>query len=122
MLKKEVVMIKKKAKEDNEAWQAKFDVDTDIMKTMYENKLALCKKIFSCEVEVLTAVVELQQEDVIKNRVKMKQFATLLRIPRAHHKYVDEHGAYDFIEKCNELIEYNDTRRLHREALEERAQ
>ena len=48
---------------------------------------------------------------MIKNRVMMKQIATLLRVPRAHHKYVDTYGAFDFIEKCNEIIEYNDTRR-----------
>ena len=71
-----------------------------------------CKKIFSCEVEVLSQIVRMQQEDVIKNRVTMKQIATLLRIPRAHHKYVNTYGAFDFIEKCNEIIEYNDTKRL----------
>lgn len=51
----------------------------------------------------------------------MKQIATLLRVPRAHHKYVDNYGAFDFIEKCNDIIDYNDTKRLRQEALEERA-
>ena len=51
----------------------------------------------------------------------MKQFATLLRIPRAHHKYINHYGAYDFIQKCEEIIRDNDTRRLRQERLDERA-
>ena len=45
----------------------------------------------------------------------------MLRVPRAHHKYVDTYGAFDFIEKCNEIIEFNDTKRLKKDALEARA-
>ena len=56
--------------------------------------------IFSCEVEVLSNIVRIQQDDVIKSRVQMKQIATLLRIPRAHHAYINKFGSYDFIEKC----------------------
>lgn len=58
---------------------------------------------------------------MIDSRVKMKQFATLLRIPRAHHKYINHYGAYDFIQKCEEIIRDNDTRRLRQERLDERA-
>ena len=120
-LKKENARVTEQHRKDIEYWKSKFDIDTDILKTQYENQLNLCKKIFSCEVEVLSQVVRLQQEDVIKNRVMMKQIATLLRVPRAHHKYVDTYGAFDFIEKCNEIIEYNDTRRAKQDALEDRA-
>ena len=52
----------------------------------------------------------------------MKQYASLLRIPRAHHKYINHYGAYDFIHKCEEIIRDNDTRRLRQEALDERAE
>ena len=45
------------------------------------------------------------------NRVQMKQMATLLRVPRAHHKYISEFGAYDFILKCEELVRDNDSKR-----------
>jgi hypothetical protein len=51
----------------------------------------------------------------------MKQIATLLRIPRAHHAYINRYGSYDFIGKCEEIIKNNDTVRLRKEALDERA-
>ena len=53
-LKKENAKISEQHKRDIEYWQSKFDIDTDALKTQYENKLSLCKKIFCCEVEVLT--------------------------------------------------------------------
>ena len=58
---------------------------------------------------------------MIKNRVQMKQIATLLRIPRAHHAYIAKYGSYDFIEKCEELVANNDKVRLRNEAMELRA-
>ena len=51
----------------------------------------------------------------------MKQIATLLRIPRAHHAYIAKYGSYDFIEKCEELVANNDKVRLRNEAMELRA-
>ena len=51
----------------------------------------------------------------------MKQIATLLRIPRAHHAYINKYGSYDFIEKCEEIIKNNDSVRLLQEAFDERA-
>jgi len=51
----------------------------------------------------------------------MKQIATLLRIPRAHHAYIMKFGAYDFIEKCEQIVENNDKIRLKEQAMEERA-
>lgn len=58
----------------------------------------------------------------MKNRVQMKQIATLLRIPRAHHAYIVKYGAYDFIEKCEELIHNNDKERLRKRDMDERAE
>ena len=51
----------------------------------------------------------------------MKQIATLLRIPRAHHKYLLKYGAYDFINKCEEIISNNDEERLKEKHMQERA-
>ena len=51
----------------------------------------------------------------------MKQIATLLRIPRAHHSYIAKYGAYDFIEKCEHIVANNDANRLKDQALQERA-
>lgn len=73
------------------------------------------------EVEVLEQICKFQQEDVIKNRVSMKQIATLLRIPRAHHAYIMNYGAYDFIEKCEEIVDNNDRVRQREQMLQERA-
>ena len=87
-------------------------MDIDAIETTYRNQLEMCKKIFSCEVTVLEQICRLQQDDVIKNRVQMKQIATLLRIPRAHHAYIAKYGSYDFIEKCEEIIANNDRERL----------
>ena len=78
------------------------------------------KKVFMCEVGVLQQIVERQQHDVIDNRVKMKQIATLLRVPRAHHRYIAEYGTYDFIEKCEEIVGSHDYARLNKEAQERR--
>lgn len=44
-------------------------MDIDAIETTLNNKLEQCKMIFSCEVEVLTKICQLQQDDVIKNRV-----------------------------------------------------
>ena len=87
-------------------------MDIDAVETTYSNTLKQCKMIFSCEVEVLAQIVTIQQDDVIKNRVQMKQIATLLRIPRAHHSYIAKYGAYDFIEKCEHIVANNDANRI----------
>lgn len=104
------------------AWQEKYDMDIDAVQTTYSNKLKECKMIFGAEVEVLTQICRLQQEDVIKNRVSMKQLATLLRIPRAHHAYIHKYGAYDFIEKCEDIVANNDLARNREQAKQDRAQ
>ena len=41
-------------------WQENYDMAIDAMKTDYENTLKQCKMIFSCEVEVLTAIINKQ--------------------------------------------------------------
>lgn len=102
-------------------WKEKYSMDIDAIETTYSNELKECKMIFSCEVEVLTAICRMQQEDVIKNRVSMKQIATLLRIPRAHHQYIMTYGAYDFIEKCEDIVHNNDKKRIKERAMEQRA-
>ena len=51
----------------------------------------------------------------------MKQIATLLKVPRLHHKYIANNGTFDFIEKCEEIIAENDFLRSRKEALIERA-
>ena len=51
----------------------------------------------------------------------MKQIATLLRIPRAHHQYITKYGAYDFIEKCEEIVDNNNKVRLRELAMMDRA-
>lgn len=51
----------------------------------------------------------------------MKQIATLLRIPRAHHKYIMMYGAYDFIDKCEDIVNNNDVARIKGRAMEARA-
>lgn len=73
------------------------------------------------EIGVLEHIVDRQQQDVVQNRVKMKQMAALLRIPRLHHRYIATNGTYDFIEKCEEVIAENDFVRGRKEALVERA-
>lgn len=110
-LKDELEKLQGKYERDMAAQQQKYDIDMDIVKTGLLYQLDQCKKIFACEVEVLNAIVFKQQEDVVTNRVQMKQMATLLRVPRAHHKYISEFGAYDFIVKCEELIRDNDSKR-----------
>ena len=87
-------------------------MDIDAVETTYKNQLKLCKMIFAAEVQVLTQIVKTQQSDVVKSRVQMKQIATLLRIPRAHHAYITKFGAYDFIEKCEQIVNNNDKVRL----------
>ena len=52
----------------------------------------------------------------------MKQIATLLRIPRVHHSYILKYGAYDFIEKCENIVSNNDTSRLSEIQSKERAE
>ena len=52
----------------------------------------------------------------------MKQLATLLRIPRAHHAYIHKYGAYDFIEKCEDIVANNDMARNREQAKQDRAQ
>ena len=96
-------------------------MDIDAIETSYKNKLKECKMIFSCEVEVLSHICRVQQEDVVKSRVQMKQMQTLLRIPRAHHAYIQKFGVYDFIEKCDSIVNNNDMVRFRQMANDERA-
>ena len=97
-------------------------MDIDAIETTYKNELKQCKQIFSCEVEVLTQICNFQQDDVIKNRVTMKQIATLLRIPRAHHAYIAKYGSYDFIEKCEDIVNNNDRSRRRARDVKDRAE
>lgn len=51
----------------------------------------------------------------------MKQIATLLRIPRAHHAYITKYGAYDFINKCEDIVANNDANRQREQQRKDRA-
>lgn len=50
----------------------------------------------------------------------MKQIATLLRIPRAHHAYIARFGTYDFISRCETIVKNNDKERQKEIDREER--
>ena len=58
-----------------------------------------------CEITVLEAVALRQQTDVYKSRLKTKQAQALLKIPRAHQRYINNEGVYPFITKCQALLD-----------------
>lgn len=35
---------------------------------------------------------------------KLKEFATILRIPRRHNKYIDDHGVDELIDFCEDVV------------------
>lgn len=56
------------------------------------------------EIKVLNVTLDRQQEDVVENRLSLKQIATLLRCPRAHFRYIEEYGIHDFITSCQKML------------------
>ncbi len=42
---------------------------------------------------------------MVQSRLHCKQIAMLLKCPRAHFRYIEEHGIHEFIAKCNKILE-----------------
>ena len=43
-------------------------------------------------------------EEVEWQREKLRKFATILRVPRLHHKYIDDHGVDEFVEFTERVV------------------
>lgn len=87
-----------------------------------DKTLNMLKKITTAEIAVLEHIVARQQEDVVKNRVMMKQMAAILRVPRLHHQFIASAGVFDFIKDCERIVQENDYSRKRSEAKQARAE
>jgi hypothetical protein len=76
----------------------------------------------TAEIAVLEHIVERQQQEVVDCRVKMKQMAVLMRVPRLHHHFIAKYGVFEFIQKCDRIVKENDYSRKRREARQAREQ
>jgi hypothetical protein len=56
---------------------------------------------------VLEAIVAAQKNNVDQNRLLAKQVKVALNFPRAHQKYIDEHGVHQLVTDCEKIIDEN---------------
>lgn len=78
------------------------------------------RQLVTLEVHVLHTTLKRQQEDVQQSRLNCKQIATLLKCPRAHFSYINEHGVHEFIENCEKIITEHDSKHSRAVAAEQR--
>ena len=63
-----------------------------------------------CEVEA-KANAEIQRtllQERAHNLEKMREMATILKVPRLHFNYIKENGVDQFVERCKEYVQYHD--------------
>lgn len=73
-----------------------------------EKKMDGLKEMAAIEAQVHEKVVDKLQQDIDTLKKQLREMATILKIPRLHHKYLREHGVNEFIDKCKEVVEYHD--------------
>ena len=59
-------------------------------------------------------------DEKAKNTKLIRELATILKIPRLHHKYIKENGVNEFIEKCRDVVEHHDKTEQERDLSQER--
>jgi len=69
-----------------------------------ETELARAKGLLGLELRVTSAVTERVISDNKEQAVKLKKFATLLRIPRLHFEYIEKHGVDEFVDYCEDVV------------------
>ena len=56
------------------------------------------------ELKVTSEVTERLIKENKTQSDKLKKFATLLRIPRLHWKYIEKHGVDEFVDYCEDVV------------------
>jgi hypothetical protein len=82
--------------------------------------MAQLQKLALCEIMVLEQIVQKQQQKFAENRSRIKEMATILKIPRLHHKYISSNGAADFVSRCEKVVKMHDVERHKQEVIDAR--
>jgi hypothetical protein len=115
------IQIEKLTKElDFAKWESKHHAELEKTNKSHEKTIQTLKKLMSLEIGLLSHIVDRQQKEVITSRIRMKQMAVMIRIPRVHHQFILKNGVYDFIESCERIVEENDYSRMRKEAQQAR--
>lgn len=62
------------------------------------------KGLLGLEIKVTSAVTDRLIKDNEVQAVKLRKFATLLRIPRLHWNYIEKHGVDEFVDYCEDIV------------------
>lgn len=63
-----------------------------------------------------SAVTERLIRDNEVQAVKLRKFATLLRIPRLHWDYIEKHGVDEFVDYCEDIVRRERANKMATEA------
>lgn len=84
-------------------WQSVLKL-SKLLLLFYVYSLANCKKIFMLENQVLEELAQRALADCRQKTEQLRKAEFILRVPRIHHKYLNEHGTDIFIEKFSSNI------------------
>jgi hypothetical protein len=69
-----------------------------------DGEMKRLKKYLTFEVDIATTIKDKMVDTNLWQKNKLRKFATLLRIPRLHHEYIEKNGILDFIEYSQDII------------------
>ena len=71
-------------------------------------KFAEFSEITEAESFVRDKVIEKILSEKKELEKKMRDMATILKVPRVHHAYIKDHGVDEFVDRCKSVVEYHD--------------
>tara|TARA_B110000285_G_C15118849_1_gene615847 strand:+ start:1101 stop:1421 length:321 start_codon:yes stop_codon:yes gene_type:complete len=58
----------------------------------------------SHEVEICTQIKDKMLNENQQMAVKLKKFATIIKIPRLHFEYIEKYGVNEFVTYCEDIV------------------
>lgn len=103
-LETEVISMKKQFDIDKARIQAEAEAAIEEMRIQSEKKVKEAVGFMTIEINVAETIKSKIEEECAWMREKLKKFAYYLRVPREHHKYLDENGVDEFVEYTESIV------------------
>ena len=102
----EVEVKELKEKFERDLRRIKREAEIQIRDTKRDSEEAVQQAVglMSLEINICEAIKERMLSENKGLIAKLKEFATILRIPRRHNKYIEEHGVDELIDFCEDIV------------------
>ena len=100
----EVKELKEKFEREGRRIKREAEIQIRDAKRDSEEQVERAVGLMSLEINLCEAIKDRMLSENKGLIAKLKEFATILRIPRRHNKYIEEHGVDELIDFCEDIV------------------